>query len=286
MARSCTISSGRWSPAVTRRRIRVRTAGRTSITSMARRCTQPSASRTTASGKPTPLARAIERIMVLDAVLAESETTWLATEREKVVHFIASTSVSGRRNCRTCVVRHAAVNHGPLFSRQVADRRRRRDRARTSSSISSRAGCQSTSARSSTAMRSCCARLSAWTHSTPGAASSGGRDSRLSGCAAGRARDAAQARHVRRAALVFRAATARADRPAMWRTRVFSGRRRRSAHRGFASCTARGCSTVKPRCRPRCRQFWQRRWHGAQGELEWHVLPHQYQHLAPFVGTA
>jgi len=37
--------------------------------------------------RPTPLARAVERVMVLDAVLAESELRWLATEREKVTHF-------------------------------------------------------------------------------------------------------------------------------------------------------------------------------------------------------
>ncbi len=37
--------------------------------------------------RATPLARAIERVMVLDAVLAEPELIWLATEREKIVHF-------------------------------------------------------------------------------------------------------------------------------------------------------------------------------------------------------
>jgi hypothetical protein len=37
--------------------------------------------------KPTPIPRAVERLMLLDAVLATSDTTWLATEREKVTHF-------------------------------------------------------------------------------------------------------------------------------------------------------------------------------------------------------
>jgi hypothetical protein len=41
--------------------------------------------------RPTPLARAVERVMVLDAVLAESELRWLATEREKVSHFSRQT---------------------------------------------------------------------------------------------------------------------------------------------------------------------------------------------------
>jgi hypothetical protein len=34
------------------------------------------------------VARAIERLMVLDAVLSDRETMWLATEREKVSHFV------------------------------------------------------------------------------------------------------------------------------------------------------------------------------------------------------
>jgi hypothetical protein len=41
--------------------------------------------------RPTPLARAIERVMLLDAVLADSELTWLGTEREKVSYFSRQT---------------------------------------------------------------------------------------------------------------------------------------------------------------------------------------------------
>jgi hypothetical protein len=37
--------------------------------------------------RPTPIARAVERLMMLDAVLASSDVTWLATERDKVAHF-------------------------------------------------------------------------------------------------------------------------------------------------------------------------------------------------------
>jgi len=37
--------------------------------------------------KPVTLARAVERLMLLDAVLAERELTWLATEEDKVAHF-------------------------------------------------------------------------------------------------------------------------------------------------------------------------------------------------------
>lgn len=37
--------------------------------------------------RPTPIARAVERLMLLDAVLASSDVTWLATERDKLAHF-------------------------------------------------------------------------------------------------------------------------------------------------------------------------------------------------------
>jgi hypothetical protein len=37
--------------------------------------------------RPTPIARAIERLMLLDAVLASPDLTWLATESDKLAHF-------------------------------------------------------------------------------------------------------------------------------------------------------------------------------------------------------
>jgi hypothetical protein len=37
--------------------------------------------------KPTPLGRAVERLMVLDGVLADRHRTWLATEEDKLAHF-------------------------------------------------------------------------------------------------------------------------------------------------------------------------------------------------------
>ena len=37
--------------------------------------------------KPTPIGQAIERLMLLDAVLASPDVTWLATERDKLAHF-------------------------------------------------------------------------------------------------------------------------------------------------------------------------------------------------------
>src|SRR5688500_2490427 len=40
--------------------------------------------------RPIALARAVERMMLLDAVLADGNRTWLATETEKVGHFVLS----------------------------------------------------------------------------------------------------------------------------------------------------------------------------------------------------
>ena len=37
--------------------------------------------------KPTPIGRAIERLMLLDAVLGSRDLTWLASERDKLAHF-------------------------------------------------------------------------------------------------------------------------------------------------------------------------------------------------------
>lgn len=44
--------------------------------------------------RPVPLPRAIERLMVLDGVLADRRHRWLATEREKVAHFTRVTRLS------------------------------------------------------------------------------------------------------------------------------------------------------------------------------------------------
>lgn len=43
--------------------------------------------------KPVTLARAVERLMVLDAVLGEGRVQWLATERDKVEYFSAVTTL-------------------------------------------------------------------------------------------------------------------------------------------------------------------------------------------------
>jgi hypothetical protein len=46
--------------------------------------------------RPTTLARAVERLMVLDAVLADRQQTWLATEHEKQAYFTITHQVARR----------------------------------------------------------------------------------------------------------------------------------------------------------------------------------------------
>ena len=46
--------------------------------------------------RPTTLPRAIERLMILDAVLADRDANWLGTEREKVSHFTLVCRVAER----------------------------------------------------------------------------------------------------------------------------------------------------------------------------------------------
>jgi hypothetical protein len=46
--------------------------------------------------RPTALPRAIERLMLLDAVLAERDRTWLATEQDKVAYFTLSHRIHRR----------------------------------------------------------------------------------------------------------------------------------------------------------------------------------------------
>jgi hypothetical protein len=46
--------------------------------------------------RPVALARAVERLMLLDAVIAERDRTWLATEQDKLAHFILTHRVRRR----------------------------------------------------------------------------------------------------------------------------------------------------------------------------------------------
>jgi len=46
--------------------------------------------------RPTALPRAVEKLMVLDAVLADRDRTWLATEWEKVAHFTLTHQLARR----------------------------------------------------------------------------------------------------------------------------------------------------------------------------------------------
>jgi hypothetical protein len=53
--------------------------------------------------RPVTLSRAIERLMLLDDVLASAELTWLVTEAEKIAHFSHLSSSSADILPRTFV---------------------------------------------------------------------------------------------------------------------------------------------------------------------------------------
>jgi hypothetical protein len=48
--------------------------------------------------KPTSIAGALQRLIVLDAVLSNTDPVWLATEREEVAHFTKLLGTAFRRD--------------------------------------------------------------------------------------------------------------------------------------------------------------------------------------------
>jgi hypothetical protein len=66
--------------------------------------------------KPVTLARAVERLMVLDSVLAERHLRWLGSEREKVEYFRAATTL------RLKELPHFVFGRGPETIRYFGDK--------------------------------------------------------------------------------------------------------------------------------------------------------------------
>lgn len=108
--------------------------------------------------KPVTLARAIERVMLLDAVLAAPHLRWLATEGEKVEHFSLTVGSVLRREEFPCLVfgdeLDSTVRYFPDRQPIGLDLMARD----TCSCISSHGACRSTSGPSSNGMRSSCGR--------------------------------------------------------------------------------------------------------------------------------
>lgn len=104
--------------------------------------------------RPMTLARAIERLMVLDAVLADPNLTWLATEREKVAHF---TGAGVMRHHLPALTFRSADEETVRYSRTSSQLASGEMVSHTSFCTSSPAGRRSTSACSSSGTQSCCA---------------------------------------------------------------------------------------------------------------------------------
>ena len=68
--------------------------------------------------KPVALPRAIERLMVLDAVIADRSLTWLGTERDKVAYFTARVA---RKDLPALTFRSDDEDNRAVLSGQTAD---------------------------------------------------------------------------------------------------------------------------------------------------------------------
>ena len=102
-----------------------------SITSSTSRSTRPSASRTTDIGSPPRSGRFVERLMLLDAVLADRRYGWLGTEQDKRTYFREACD----RSCRDDWYPHLTFGTGrgendAVLSRQAADWRAAQGRRR------------------------------------------------------------------------------------------------------------------------------------------------------------
>ena len=101
--------------------------------------------------RPTPLPRAIERLMLLDAVLADRERTWLATEQDKLAYFTLTHRVP-RQDLPSLTFRAADAETVRVLSGEAADWARPR-RPDPHLSLPADAGCADRFSRLSRAAR-------------------------------------------------------------------------------------------------------------------------------------
>ena len=111
--------------------------------------------------KPTPIGRAIERLMLLDAILASQHLEWLTTERDKLAHFTILLGTQLRREELPQLTFERAAIRPSGTSRTSCPLDWPRTDARTCSSTSSREPRRWTSARFCIATPSCCGRCRA-----------------------------------------------------------------------------------------------------------------------------
>jgi hypothetical protein len=71
--------------------------------------------------KRSALARTIERVMMLDHIIAHRDITWLGAEHDKVAHFLTTTSLR-REELPATDLRSRSRRHRPVLPRQIAHR--------------------------------------------------------------------------------------------------------------------------------------------------------------------
>lgn len=232
------------------------------------------------------VARAIERLMVLDAVLSDRQTAWLATEREKVSHFVQRCGFDSMDLPRLEFVQRGdrTVRYFPhklpvgigspdqiVFVYVVTDPSGRDFRTFLA------------------AHRPLVQRLHRWTIRLvfPAALLAGkvahssiANEFVAAPLRPGVLEDFRWFCQTRRA---FDEAAG--NQPAVDLNRYSSARRAFGAPRFYAAYRAwrdRGDAALNELLSPRLHDTWTR----GDGRLEIHVLPHQYHHLAPAVATA
>lgn len=237
--------------------------------------------------RPATVARAVERLMVLDAVLSDRQTTWLATEREKVSYFVQRHGLDSTELPRLVFVQRGdrTVRNFPhklpigvvaadqiVFVYVVTDSTGREFRTFLS------------------AHRQLLQRLRCWTLRLvfPAALLAGkaAHTAILSDFVAAPVRPGVVDEfrwfcHARRSLADGVPAAESSFDPARYAAarRAFGAPRFYAAYRAWLD---RGELALSELLSPRLHETWTR----GDGRLDIHVLPHQYHHLAPAVATA
>ncbi|MPY86719.1 MAG: hypothetical protein GEU99_02215 [Luteitalea sp.] len=237
--------------------------------------------------RPATVARAIERLMVLDAVLADRQTAWLATEREKVAYFVERRGLKPAELPKL-VFRQRGDVTVRYFPRKLPIGLLHADQVAFLYLVTDGTGRDFRSFLDT--HRSLLQRLHRWTLRLvfPAGLMAGknAHTSLVSDLVAPPVRPAVVDEfrwycHARR--------TLENESPAVNcvpdPTRYTAARRAFGAPRFYAAYRAwreRGESALTQLLSPRLHDTWTR----GDARLEIHVLPHQYHHLAPAVGTA
>jgi hypothetical protein len=226
------------------------------------------------------LGRAVERLMILDQVIAHRQTTWLGAEDDKVSHFLTSASLDRDQLPRLVFGKNGdtTTRFFPTNCRSASRPTRDHACCSTCSTISRR----TTFVRFCAGMRSysepCrsgpsgCSTHPPWRSARASIAGPFARNSRVP--------------YRRRWPTNCGGSVATERPPGRTTARVCSGPAGRSVLHGSWRFDGRGCWTETKRLTWRCRRVGRTRLPAETGRLECHGVSRQYLHLSSLVGTA